>query len=132
MSLGQSIALVFFHFVSVHSAITISVIPCFVDNIICEPKKINKEASPLYWLLAKTNVCNSNCGIRFIGLFFFSFPSVFLVIDFRFDRDWKKIEAFVGSKTVIQVIIIKVKGKQRTSYSWALDDFGFFWNIEKN
>lgn len=22
---------------------------------------------------------------------------------FRFDRDWKKIEAFVGSKTVIQV-----------------------------
>lgn len=25
-------------------------------------------------------------------------------IDYRFDRDWKKIEAFVGSKTVIQVI----------------------------
>ena len=26
---------------------------------------------------------------------------------FRFDRDWKKIEAFVGSKTVIQVIDAK-------------------------
>lgn len=25
---------------------------------------------------------------------------------FRFDRDWKKIEAFVGSKTVIQVICL--------------------------
>jgi hypothetical protein len=23
---------------------------------------------------------------------------------FRFDRDWKKIEAFIGSKTVIQVL----------------------------
>lgn len=26
-----------------------------------------------------------------------------LVSFFRFDRDWKKIEDFVGSKTVIQV-----------------------------
>jgi len=25
---------------------------------------------------------------------------------YRFDRDWKKIEAFVGSKTVIQVILM--------------------------
>lgn len=28
-----------------------------------------------------------------------------LLIDYRFDRDWKKIEAFVGSKTVIQVFL---------------------------
>jgi len=28
---------------------------------------------------------------------------------FRFDRDWKKIEAFVGSKSVIQVILIEQK-----------------------
>lgn len=41
---------------------------------------------------------------------FFSF-FVFLLTDFRFDRDWKKIEAFVGSKTVIQVIIIKIRGE---------------------
>ena len=27
----------------------------------------------------------------------------YLVYLYRFDRDWKKIEAFVGSKTVIQV-----------------------------
>jgi hypothetical protein len=57
---------------------------------------------------------------------FGSFSSVFLMIDFRFDRDWKKIEAFVGSKTVIQVIIIKFKGKQKTSYYWTIDGFGFF------
>ena len=35
---------------------------------------------------------------------FFPFISVF-----RFDRDWKKIEAFVGSKSVIQVILIEQK-----------------------
>jgi hypothetical protein len=31
---------------------------------------------------------------------------VFVLIGFvfRFDRDWKKIEAFIGSKTVIQVL----------------------------
>jgi hypothetical protein len=29
------------------------------------------------------------------------FPSLFF--SNRFDRDWKKIEAYVGSKTVIQV-----------------------------
>jgi len=51
------------------------------------------------------------------------------MINFRFDRDWKKIEAFVGSKTVIQVIIIKFKGKQRASYYWTLDGFGFFQSI---
>jgi hypothetical protein len=44
-------------------------------------------------------------------VYFGSFSSVFL-IDFRFDRDWKKIEAFVGSKTVIQVIIIKFRGNK--------------------
>lgn len=32
----------------------------------------------------------------------FSFSFYFFLI-YRFDRDWKKIEAFVGSKTVIQV-----------------------------
>ena len=29
-----------------------------------------------------------------------------LLDSFRFDRDWKKIEAFVGSKTVIQVLLL--------------------------
>lgn len=33
------------------------------------------------------------------------FLIVFFLVGFRFDRDWKKIEAFVGSKTVIQVIL---------------------------
>ena len=34
---------------------------------------------------------------------------VSLLTDFRFDRDWKKIEAFVGSKTVIQVNFIPIR-----------------------
>lgn len=38
-------------------------------------------------------VWNSNCSCVFFFILFFSF-----------DRDWKKIEAFVGSKTVIQVM----------------------------
>ena len=33
-----------------------------------------------------------------------AYPSLaILPVHFRFDRDWKKIEAFVGTKTVIQV-----------------------------
>lgn len=35
-----------------------------------------------------------------VSLFFVVYISLVL---FRFDRDWKKIEAYVGSKTVIQV-----------------------------
>jgi len=42
--------------------------------------------------------------------------SHFFLDNFRFDRDWKKIEAFVGSKTVIQVITMEAKEKQRTCY----------------
>ena len=38
--------------------------------------------------------------LHYLILFFFFVPSFCI----RFDRDWKKIEAFVGSKTVIQVI----------------------------
>jgi len=37
--------------------------------------------------------------------FAYGFLFVFLFTGFRFDRDWKKIEAFVGSKTVIQVFL---------------------------
>lgn len=43
--------------------------------------------------------------LLFVCFCLYLFFSVFLLIDFRFDRDWKKIEAFVGSKTVIQVIL---------------------------
>jgi len=42
--------------------------------------------------------------IQFCFLHNFSYG--FLFTDFRFDRDWKKIEAFVGSKTVIQVFLL--------------------------
>lgn len=34
----------------------------------------------------------------------------------RFDRDWKKIEAFVGSKTVIQVMVKLDRKIQLLSY----------------
>ncbi|KAL2948915.1 hypothetical protein AAZX31_20G149800 [Glycine max] len=37
--------------------------------------------------------------LHYLILFFFFVPSFCI----RFDRDWKKIEAFVGSKTVIQI-----------------------------
>lgn len=53
------------------------------------------------------------------SLFIFSFKKIrpclcFILIfvylaQLRFDRDWKKIEAFVGSKTVIQVTTFAVK-----------------------
>lgn len=47
------------------------------------------------------------CGIRHI-LYFgcLAFDLMYVMCMFyhsRFDRDWKKIEAFIGSKTVIQV-----------------------------
>lgn len=34
---------------------------------------------------------------------FLSHPDYILLSLYSFDRDWKKIEAFIGSKTVIQV-----------------------------
>lgn len=37
-----------------------------------------------------------------IGVIFWNFLDFMFL--FRFDRDWKKIEDFVGSKTVIQVL----------------------------
>ncbi|GKD45171.1 hypothetical protein Tco_1269816, partial [Tanacetum coccineum] len=44
---------------------------------------------------------------RFISICMAAFTSRLAILDFlfmhRFDRDWKKIEDFVGSKTVIQV-----------------------------
>lgn len=47
---------------------------------------------------------------RFISVCMAAFTSRLAILDFsfmhRFDRDWKKIEDFVGSKTVIQVLII--------------------------
>lgn len=39
----------------------------------------------------------------FFFLCFSAWICLWPLIIFRFDRDWKKIEAFVGSKTVIQV-----------------------------
>lgn len=39
-------------------------------------------------------------GILKQAAYFLNFSDV----KFRFDRDWKKIEDFVGSKTVIQVL----------------------------
>lgn len=39
-----------------------------------------------------------------VSIFYYSHIYYSLIPLSRFDRDWKKIEAFVGSKTVIQVI----------------------------
>lgn len=44
-----------------------------------------------------------------VSIFYYSHIYYSLIPLSRFDRDWKKIEAFVGSKTVIQVISISWK-----------------------
>jgi len=49
----------------------------------------------------------------FVYFYLFFCVSHFRLTNFRFDRDWKKIEAFVGSKTVIQVFIIEVIGNKK-------------------
>lgn len=58
---------------------------------------------------------------------------VILLTDIRFDRDWKKIEAFIGSKTVIQVITEKVKGGGgRPNYQLKLTAFGFYRTLKND
>jgi hypothetical protein len=53
--------------------------------------------------VAVTVVCD-------VVVYFFSSPSV-LVMDFRLDHDYKKMETFFGSNTCyIQVILLKSKG----------------------
>jgi hypothetical protein len=45
-----------------------------------------------------------------VVVYFFSSPSV-LVMDFRLDHDYKKMDTFFGSNTCyIQVILLKSKG----------------------
>lgn len=48
----------------------------------------------------------SGCSVSEYSTFYNSKISFSLVTQHRFDRDWKKIEVFVGSKTVIQVFQI--------------------------
>lgn len=54
-------------------------------------------------------------SLGYFSYIFVLFPNFVYVptVAFSFDRDWKKIEAFIGSKTVIQVSF------QRTVLVWS-------------